>query len=67
MDYWYDCILDDATGRKTVVTYAYGMEIDRRSDDPSAAVPVVRSWTELMEEALPAIQADVDAYGIAAG
>jgi hypothetical protein len=60
IDYWFDFI--EKNGQKTVVTYAYGLEIDRRSDAPGSP----KSWTDLMTESLPAIQSDVDTYGLAA-
>lgn len=61
IDYYFDLSEADSDGVKTCVTYAYGMEIDRRSD--TVAEP--KSFTDLMAEALPVIQTDIDTYGIA--
>lgn len=58
IDYYYDLSQDGDT--KRCVTYAYGVEIDRREDDTGE-----KSFTDLMAEALPAIQSDIDTYGIA--
>lgn len=56
-DYWFD--MTETDGVKELVTYAYGgFEIDRRSDDTG------KSWSDLMSEALPLIQADVDKFGV---
>lgn len=55
-DYWFD--MTETNGNKELVTYAMGgFEIDRRESD-------TKSWTELMTEALPLIQADVDKFGV---
>lgn len=67
VDYWFDLTnADDGSGAimRQCVTYAYGNEIDRREAPAEGAGS--KSFTELMAEALPAIQADIDAYGIAA-
>lgn len=57
-DYWFD-MTENPDGSKLLVTYAYGgFEIDRREGTSSD------SWTDLMTAALPAIQADVDKFGV---
>lgn len=51
------------TGVKTVVTRGFGNEIDRRDN----SADTTKSYTQLMAEALPAIQSDIDVYGIPEG
>lgn len=56
-DYWFD--MTETDGTKLLVTYAYGgFEIDRRQDNTG------KTWAQLMTEALPAIQTDVDRFGV---
>lgn len=58
-DYWFD--MTDQDDVKTLVTYASGgFEIDRRDNeaDPS------KTWADLIEEAAPAIKADIDTWGL---
>jgi hypothetical protein len=67
-DYGYDMTEEkDADGnvtRRLLVTYAYGgFEIDRRESSP-ADTGGLKSWTDLMTEALPAIQSDLDTFGV---
>jgi hypothetical protein len=57
-DYWFDMQLDGDA--KTLVTYAWGgYLIDTRSD-PTGEM----SWSELVQAALPAVQADINQWGI---
>jgi hypothetical protein len=57
-DYWFD--MTEAGDTKRLDTYAWGgFLVDTREDTTGA-----RTWTELIAEAVPAIQADVDRWGV---
>jgi hypothetical protein len=58
--YTFDVEENSGTGVKTVVTRGFGNEIDRRDN----ASDTSKSFTALMAEALPKIQADIDNFGI---
>lgn len=61
VDYWFDMRVDDTTGVLTLTTFAYGLQIDQRDNSTDGA----KDWAALIGEAAAAIQADIDAYGIA--
>lgn len=53
--------VEDDNGVRVVIARAYGNQIDvQRSDDDDQD----RSWFELIAATLPAIEADIDQFGI---
>lgn len=56
----YRFTLEETNGVKSIVTYSFGTELDRRDNSSDTS----KSFTDLMTEVMPLIQADLDAYGI---
>lgn len=59
MDYYFD-MAEDSEGNKQMQTFAFpNWPIGELIEGDAT-----KTWTEMMEEALPAIQADIDQWGI---
>jgi hypothetical protein len=57
IDYAFDLTVIGADGKK-LETYAFGQLIDTQVDDGS------KTWEDLVTAAVPAIVADIEAYGV---
>ena len=61
MDYWFD--LKESGGVKSCIAYAVnGFEVTRVDNSADTS----RSYTDLMTDCMPAIQEDIEMYGVAA-